>query len=312
MLNKNTDPLSHAGISKDGGLEELEGHRGQGNFGRGGGGFGGSGPRGFGQNNYNQGNQNPYLQASSNEGGQTPVFGKTPAWGGRTPMHPPSDSRTPAWSVSRTPNPYASGAAAGGKTPVWNAQARTPAWNSSSRTPNPYADGGGARTPGWTGGVNPSPRDPLGLARTPTQMGQPQGWAGNSGWGGGETPRWNNDRTDTDAPWGQVSSYVVHYSTCFGSDLSNRAVATSMPHRLLRLQLLRQAHGETRAGEEEDGMIPGDRRVTLLKHPLRRLRHPLQQKRRVQAMPMTNTTVSVFSAFFVYITNILFSFSSGE
>lgn len=181
-------------FSKDGTLEGLENH-GQGGGGRGG--DNGFGPRSFGQNSFNLGDRNPYNQSNFNEGGRTPLAGKTPAWGGRTPMHPPSDSRTPAWNVSRTPNPYA----AGGKTPAWNAQAHTPAWGTSSRTPNPYPDGGaGGRTPAWNAGANPSTRDPHGLARTPAQIGQPLGWNLGSG---GETPRWNSDRTDT--AWAGVS-----------------------------------------------------------------------------------------------------------
>lgn len=154
----------------------------------GGGGFGP--PRSFGQNNFNQPSQNPYNQPSfGNDGARTPAPGKTPAYGGRTPMHPPSDSRTPAWNVSRTPNPYAGG----GRTPAWTAGSATPAWG-ASRTPNPYADGG--RTPGWGAGANSSSTQ--GYGYSPTHH-------ANNGWdyGGSQTPGHNPDRQDNG--WNPVS-----------------------------------------------------------------------------------------------------------
>ncbi|KAI8991679.1 hypothetical protein BDF20DRAFT_831695 [Mycotypha africana] len=61
-----------------------------------------------------------------------------------------SGAKTPAWSSSRTPNPYA---ADGGRTPAWNSGSKTPAWSSSARTPNPYArNNDGGRTPAWDSG----------------------------------------------------------------------------------------------------------------------------------------------------------------
>ena len=104
--------------------------------------------------------------------------GRTPAWNAssRTP-NPYDGTKTPAWNASsRTPNPYAND---GGKTPVYGG--RTPAWT-GSKTPNPY--GGGGST--WGGATPQAVRGAGWGGATPSTSGSSGGWNANSGWSGAE------------------------------------------------------------------------------------------------------------------------------
>lgn len=96
--------------------------------------------------------------------------------------------------------------------------------------------------------------------------------------------------------------------------MNNRAVGNSILHRHLRHRHLRQVPGATQVGEE-DGIIPGDRRATLLIRLLRRhqrLPQPIHQLRAmltIRVILMMNTTVSVVCNKYLYL---VLSFSAAE
>ncbi|KAL0063273.1 transcription elongation factor spt5 [Marasmius tenuissimus] len=111
-----------------------------------------------------------------------PLEGPGATWGrnnNNNSMGPPSSI------PNRTSNPYAGGG--GGRTPGWGGGGgRTPAWGGGGRTPNPYA-AGDSRTPAW----NASSRTP-----NPYASSQTPAWNASSrtpnpyAADGGRTPAW--------------------------------------------------------------------------------------------------------------------------